>query len=88
MEVISDPPDPRLVVDEEPFLVVSARGYQPAVRVQTVKTRKFFYLFVAAQSLCKPLEVMCMANSGTFVGVEFWIRKSGPEKEAKYVVEE
>jgi hypothetical protein len=86
----------RLVIDQEPllirfeseiFVLVSSRGYTPAVEVLTVKTKKRFYVMLGAQSICQQLEPIRKSNNGRLLGIEVWIRKEGPEQTAKYALE-
>jgi hypothetical protein len=87
----------RLTVDQEPllirfesdiFLTVTKRGYMPAAKVMLIKTKGRFYLLLGAQSLCEQIEPIRKSNGGHLLGVEVWIRKDGPEKMAKYVIEQ
>ena len=94
--VVTDIELPRLVVDEEPIhirfeseimVVVSAMGYAAAAFVIKTKTKKRYYILLGAKSLCQQLEVVRRSNNGSLLGVEVWIRKDGPDKTAKYIVE-
>lgn len=95
--VIESIEEGRLVIDQEPilvrfeseiFLLVTKRGYMPAARVLTIKTKGRYYLLLGAQSICEQLEPIRKSNASKLLGVEVWISKSGPEKTARYVLEE
>jgi len=87
----------RLSVDQEPllirfesevFLTVTKRGYMPAAKVVLIKTKGRFYLPLGAQSLCEQIEPIRKSNGGHLLGIEVWIHKSGPEKMARYIIEQ
>jgi hypothetical protein len=77
----------RIRFESEPFVLVQPRGYAPAAYVMATKTKKRAYLLLAASSICEQLEPLRNENQGRLLGVEVWIRKSSPEKTAKYVIE-
>lgn len=74
--------------ESEPFVVVAKRGYAPAAEVLLVKAKKRGLLLLGAQSLCDQLEPIRHANGGRLLGIELWVRKAGPERTAKYVLEQ
>jgi len=87
----------RLTVDEEPllirfeselFILVTRRGYVPAALVYTVKTKKRFHILLSAQSLSEQLEPIRLSNNGRLLGIEVWVRKAGPDKMSKYILEQ
>jgi hypothetical protein len=78
----------RIMVTSEPYVVFTVRGYQAVVDVLETRTKHEYYLFVSARSLAEPLEKLKEGNNGRLTGLEFWIWKDGPEKSARYVVEE
>ncbi len=97
MEILEDIVEPRLIVDQEPvhlritsgpFLVVTILGYQPAVRVIATRFRRQYFLIIGARSMTRSLEILRKDNGGSLLGLEFWIRKSGPEKQSGYILEE
>lgn len=78
----------RLLVTSEPYVIYTARGYQPVVNVLERRTKREFYLFIAAKSLSNPLESLRKQNDGKTTGLEFWLHKEGAEKRSSYILEE
>jgi len=86
----------RLVVDQEPvrvritsepYLILTKLGYQPAVDLILEKSKRRCFLYISASSIAKHLEELRIDNKGVFFGLEFWIRKSGPDRRSPYVVD-
>ncbi len=78
----------RLLVTSEPYVVYTVRGYQPVVNVIERKSRREYFLYISAQSISRSLEQLKVENGDRMLGLEFWLRKEGPEKTSKYVLEE
>jgi hypothetical protein len=78
----------RLLILSEPYVRYTSFGYQPAVDVRERKSRRQYFLFVSASTLARPLELLRIENGGRLTGIEVWVRKEGPERTSKYVVEE
>lgn len=78
----------RLLVTSEPYVVYSARGYQPVVDVLEKKSRREYFLYLSAISLSHTLHVLQEENGGRTLGLEFWLRKESHEKTSKYILEE
>jgi hypothetical protein len=74
------------VVSEE-FVLMTARGYAPAVSVQVPKTGLSYYLFISAKTLATPLETLRENNAGQFTGLHFRLRKASKEIVSPYEVE-
>lgn len=78
----------RLLVTSEPYVIFTHRGYQPVIDVVERRSRREYYIFISAISLAASLEKLRLENGERMVGIEFWIRKQGPERTSKYIVEE
>lgn len=78
----------KLLVTSEPFVVFTARGYQAAVSVMERKSRREYLLYIGAISLAQKLRQLQTENGDKLLGLEFWLRKEGPEKKSKYILEE
>ena len=78
----------RLVVTSEPYIIYTRRGYQPVMDVIERKSKREYFLYISAISIASSLEQLRKENAGKFIGIEFWIRKQGTEKYAKYIVED
>ena len=77
-----------LVVISEAYVIYTVRGYQPVVDVMDRKTKREYFLFISAVSITKPLEQLRNENGGKHKGLEFWIYKEGPDRSAKYILED
>ena len=73
-----------LAIISEPFVVMTFKGYVPAVNVRVVRTGLEYMLYVSARSLAEALEPLRKANSGRFRGLQFEIHKASDDKMAKY----
>lgn len=78
----------RVLITSEPYVIYTVRGYQAVVDVFEKRKKREYYMFVTARSIADPIENLRVSNSGRLTGIEVWIRKSGSEKTAKYIVEE
>ncbi len=78
----------KVIITSEPYIIFTARGYQPVVKVYDSKARREYFMYISAASLARPLEILRNENSGNFVGLEFWISKESSDRTAKYVIEE
>ena len=78
----------RLLVTSEPYVIYNGWQYQPVVDVFEKKTRKEYYIYISANSLSKALELLRGDNKGKMMGLEFWVHKEGPDKFAKFKVED
>ena len=76
----------KLVVLGEPYLVLTARGYAPAIDVIEAKSRQKRFIYVSAASVSSELDKLRVENEGRFNGLEFWIWKESDEKSSKYKV--
>ncbi len=77
----------RLLVASEPYLILTAFGYEAAVEVVLTKSQGVRYLLIGPRSLAVRLEEMRFQNGGFFSGLEFWVYKSGDDKKSSYVVD-
>lgn len=78
----------RLLVTSEPYVVITARGYQAALRVLERRSRREHFIYIGARSLALPLEQLRRENGGRLLGLEFWVRKKDATKFSEYIVEE
>lgn len=78
----------RLLITSEPYVVFSSFGYQAAVDVYEKKTKRHWSIYIGAVSFSKSLRTLATANSGSAIGLEFWIRKASEERNSKYLVSE
>ena len=76
-----------VTITSEPFVVMTFKGYAPAVNVRVVRTGLDYLLYISAKSLAEGLEPMRKANEGHFKGLQFGIRKAAEDKFAKYEVQ-
>lgn len=72
-----------ITIDSEVGIVVTARGYAPAIEVKRDNFKHL--LLVGARSLSEPLERM-RAESGSLKGLTVRVRKIRPEASAPYEV--
>lgn len=80
--------EPRLLlVTSEPYAVLTKLGYQVAVAVFEKKKRRSYELLIGSKSLSLALSNLVEENNNRFLGLEFWVRKEGEQKMAKYIVE-
>lgn len=77
----------RVRVLSEPYVVLTVRGYVPALRVEEIGTGLDHELFISAKSLAEGLEELRRYNGGRFEGLQFRLRKESTEKMAPYEVE-
>ena len=63
----------------EAFVVMTARGYAPAVSVQVPTTGLSYYLFISAKTLATPLDTLRDNNAGRFTGLHFRLRKASKD---------
>ncbi|MBI2933037.1 MAG: hypothetical protein HYY16_15440 [Planctomycetes bacterium] len=68
----------------EPYVVMTFRGYEPVVDVQTGGAKK--RLFIGPKSLGQALEPS-VRKSGKFAGLRFRVKKESGDRMAPYVVE-
>jgi hypothetical protein len=73
-----------LTVTCEPFVVMTFKGYAPAVHVRVIQTGLDYLLYISAKSLAEGLEPMRKNNGGRFSGLRFQVRKASEDKFAKY----
>jgi hypothetical protein len=78
----------RLLITSEPYVIYTARGYQPVVDVVELRSKREYYVFISAKSISQKLEALRHENAGKLAGLEIWIRKESSEKMAGYLVEE
>lgn len=80
----------RIQFTSEPYVAFTRAGFTAAADVLTniglVKREQT--LLLAAQSLSAKLHELIRENNGKLSGIEVWIYKSGPERTAKYVIED
>ena len=86
---------PRLTIEEDwidielrsdPFVVPTRRGYSPAILVRRSPAAHYSeHLLIGAKSLAIELESL-RCNRGTLLGSHISVRKHGPERTARYVV--
>ena len=70
----------------ETDVVLTYRGYAPALKVKVAGKRFPQAMFISAKSLAVELDEMRIDNNGKFQGLKFFIRKSGPEKTSNYEI--
>lgn len=81
--------EPRLILlTSEPYVCLTSRGFQAAVRVYEKKKKREFELLIGSKSLSDALLPLVEENGEKFNGLEFWIRKGSADKFAQYVIEQ
>jgi hypothetical protein len=78
----------RLLVTSEPYVIMTALGYQAVVNVIERKSRREHFIYIGPKSLAKPLDQLRQENGGKTLGLEFWLRKKDGEKYSEYILEE
>ncbi len=78
----------RIRFESEMFIVPTHFGYTAAANVMAMKTKRRWLLLMSARSICKALEPLREEYDGQLKGIEVWIKKSGPERSAAYVITE
>ena len=73
-------------ITSEPYVVLTMKGYVPAVRVKSLRNGLEYEMFISAKSLAEGLEPM-RREKEHFNGVQFRVRKESTEQYAKYMVE-
>lgn len=73
-----------LEVLSEADVLLTFRGYAPVLLVKVHGKKIPRVLYITAKSIATQLEDMRSDNRGSFLGLKFRIRKSGPEKTAVY----
>ena len=86
LEVTTEPVLIRIISD--PYVVPTARGYQPVVDILALKVKKKFFIYIGSSSITKQLEALRVFNSDSLINLEFWIRKASDERMAPYILEE
>ena len=74
----------RLLVEAEPEVVLTIKGYAPVIRVRALKTNLEYLLYISARSLAEPLERLRRGNGNKFTGLSFDLRKASLERMALY----
>jgi len=78
----------RLLVTSEPYVVLTARGYQAALGVFEQRSKREYFIYIGARSIAMPLEQLRKENGGRMLGLEFWVRKRDEGRFSEYIVEE
>jgi hypothetical protein len=71
----------------DPFVVLTRRGYAPAVEVEHLKEGVVYTLFVGAASLAEKLEPIRMAR-GSLEGAQVRVKKESNDRFAQYLVDD
>lgn len=74
----------RLLVEAEPEVILTIKGYAPVIRVKALKTNLEYLLYISAKSLAEPLERLRRDNGNKFKGLSFEVRKSSLGQMAPY----
>ena len=75
-----------LEIISEVDVLLTFKGYAPVVRVKIEGKRFPQAMYISAKSLATELKEMREDNNGLFCGLKFFIRKSGPEKTARFEI--
>jgi len=86
LEVTTEPVLIRII--SNPYVIPTARGYQPVVDILALKTKKKFFIYIGSSSITKQLEALRASNAESLINLEFWIKKASDEKMAPYLLEE
>ena len=76
-----------ITVVSEPLVLLTYKGYVPALVVKIDGKKIPQSLYIAAKSIAGPLEEMRQDNGGLFLGLKFRLRKSSEEKTSVYEFE-
>ena len=75
-----------LAVLSEPYVILTARGYAPVVRVEEGASGSEYELIIAPKSLADGLEVLRIQNDNKFEGMRLRVRKRSSEQFSQYEV--
>ena len=76
-----------LEIVSEPYLVVTFRGYTPAVQVRESATGACYDLLIGGiKSLAEGLEALRPSNGGKFKGLRFTIKKESSDRFSRYQI--
>lgn len=75
------------LVESEPFIRLTARGYAPCLRVKVLKNDLTYALIISSKSISEALEPLRKKNSG-FSGLRLEICKKSEEQMSPYVIKE
>lgn len=76
-----------LTIESEPIVVLTGRGYAPALRVVGHQTQLTYILYIGARSLSLPLESIRLKHGGV-LGRRIKLRKTSTDRTSTYEVQE
>ena len=76
-----------LSILSEPYVVMTRRGYVPAVTVEVAGEAEKRMLYISSYSISAALEPLVEENGDKFTGIKLTLRKESDDRFAKYVVE-
>jgi hypothetical protein len=88
LEILRVGVDPvTLELTSEPFVLLTRRGYAPAVQVKQEDTGEEKVLYISSFSISSALEPLREANDDKFTGIRIRVNKESKDRFAKYIVE-